>query len=248
MSAWSTLAETYHAFVGSEHDLLRTQLLYPLLWEHFGDVHEKKLLDIGCGNGYFAYHTAQKGAHVTAFDNTGMIKIATQYFSHPQIQYSVLDGTQSFPYPDASYDHITANLVLMDIEHIDSLLSEAARVIKPDGSIWISILHPCFTPPVGRFRRGWKGRLNRKHAYFHLNNYFDAPQKSLKHTFGRDQAATEYFHRTISDYTAAFAKQQLVVVKTNEPRPSPAFVENHPQFFHATKISIFLVFQLRVLR
>lgn len=248
MSAWSTLAETYHAFVGSERDLLRTQLLYPLLWAQLGDLHEKKLLDIGCGNGYFAHQAAAQGAQVTAFDNAEMIKVATQYFSHPQIQYSALDGTQALPYPNASYDHITANLVLMDIEHIDSLLREAARVIKPNGTIWITILHPCFTPPVGKFRRGWKGRLNRKHAYFHLNNYFDAPQKSLKHTFGRDQAATEYFHRTISDYTEAFAKHQLAVVKINEPKPNAAFVQEHSQFFHATKISIFLVFQLRILR
>ncbi len=248
MSAWSTLAKAYHAFVGSERDLLRTQLLYPLLWEHLGNLHKKNLLDIGCGNGYFAYHTAQKGAQVTAFDNAEMIKMATQHFSHPQIQYNVLDGTTAFPYPDATYDHITANLVLMDIEHIDSLLSEAARVIKPDGTIWISILHPCFTPPVGRFRRGWRGRINRKHAYFHLNTYFDAPKKSLKHTFGTDQVATEYFHRTISDYTEAFAKQQLAVVRINEPKPSSAFVQEHPQFFHASKISIFLVFQLRVLK
>lgn len=245
MEDWSAIAEKYHHFVDSPADKLRTELLYPLLWEQMAPMDQKQVLDIGCGNGFFAYHTAEKGAAVVAFDNQSMVSIAKHYFHHSRVNYTVQDANTPLPWPNQHFDYTLANLVLMDLENISPILKEVQRTIKPEGKIFISILHPCFTPPVGKFRRGLKGRLNKKHAYFHLLDYFGAPFKSSKQSFGKDTPPTTYYHRTLSEYAHQFQSHNLIIKDILEPKPSTAFLKKYPQFFHAQKISIFCVFVLQ---
>ncbi len=245
MDTWSEIAAHYHQFVDSPSDKLRTELLYPTLWEIMIPLQDKRVLDIGCGNGFFAYHTAQKGAQVDAFDNAAMVSLAQQYFTHTQIKYIAHDANVPLPYSPDAYDYIVANLVLMDMENIEVVLQEARRLIKPTGKILFSILHPCFTPPVGKFRRGIKGRINQDLAYFHLKNYFQVPTPILKQSFGPQIPATNYYHRPLSTYLHLFHKHGLVMVDMFEPKPDDLFIKRYPHFFHAQKISIFGVFILQ---
>lgn len=244
MDTWSQIAERYHQFVDSKADKLRTELLYPQLWQAMHPLTSKRVLDIGCGNGFFAFHTAVRQAQVEAFDNAAMISIAKLHFSHPEVNYNVGDANKSFLYEDASFDYTCANLVLMDIAEITTLLQESKRVLKSSGQALFTILHPCFTPPVGRFRRGIRGRFNQKHAYFHLNNYFTPPSPIAKQSFGQDIPATNYYHRTISEYTRLFQQEGFNIVTILEPRPNDQFIKQYPHFFHAQKISIFCTFIL----
>lgn len=238
---WSKAAEKYHQFVDSPQDKVRTELLYPTIFDVLHDIKNKRVLDIGCGNGLFAFEAAQKNAHVQAFDNAKMIEIAKKNYSHPSIEYSVHDANTSFPYSSEYFDYATANMVLMDMDDIDTVLKESYRVLKKNGILIISILHPCFTPPVGRFRRGVRGRINNKYAYFHLYNYF-SPPKEQKDLCGKK---TNYYHRTISNYTHSFHKNNFVIIDTFEPKPTTAFIEKYPHFFHAERIALFLLFVLK---
>lgn len=245
MDTWSQIAEHYHRFVDSEADKLRTELLYPSLWPAMQPLTDKSVLDIGCGNGFFAYHIACQGARVEGFDNAAMISIAKRYFPHPQVNYTPADANNLFPFPAGNSDYVTANLVLMDMPHISNVLKETHRVLKKDGKAFISILHPCFTPPVGKFRRGFKGRINQNYAYFHLKNYFQPPSPTEKQSFGANIPATKYYHRTISEYADQFHKHNFTIANILEPKPSEQFLKQYPQFYHANKISIFCVFILK---
>lgn len=247
MDTWSEIAEHYHQFVDSEADKLRTELLYPTLWQAMEPLVNKRVLDIGCGNGFFAYHTASKGTNVEAFDNAAMISIAKLHFSHPGVKYTSADANQPFPYSAKSVDYVTANLVLMDMPDINNVLTEAGRVLKNTGKAFISVLHPCFTPPVGKFRRGLKGRINSKYAYFHLNNYFSPQSPSEKHSFGSHVPPTKYYHRAISEYANVFHQTGFTIANILEPKPNEQFLQKHPQFYHAQKISIFCIFILEPL-
>ncbi len=246
MDTWSNIAEHYHHFVDSSGDKLRTELLYPTLIELAAPLEAKNVLDIGCGNGFFAYKLAQKGAFIQAFDNADMISIAKQHFPHKNITYAVQDAEEKLAFSDHQFDVVTANLVLMDMPEINNILQESKRVAKPEGKIIFSILHPCFTPPVGKFRRGLRGRINLKHAYFHLKDYFNAPLISKKQSFGPNIPATNYYHRTLSEYAHLFRKNNLKIEDIFEPKPSRIFLEKYPHFFHAEKISIFCIFVLHV--
>ena len=136
----------------------------------------------------------------------------------------------------------------MDMDDISNLLAESHRVLKNEGKAYVSILHPCFTPPVGKFRRGLWGRISRKWAYFHLNNYLHPIRVTTKHLFGSHGPTTNYYHRTLSEYSDLFAQAGWKINSMVEPIPTQEFIRNHPQFHHATKIAIFLIFELSIVR
>ncbi len=244
LAAWNRFAKQYHTWVGSHNDHLRTELLYPLLNSIITDYNPKTLLDIGCGNGLFANLMAQKGIHVSAFDGPAMILLAKEHFSHDLITFAEADATKPFAYANNSFDLATANLVLMDIAHIDITLQETARVLKESGIFIITILHPCFTPPVGRFRRGILGRINLRHAYFHLNNYFTPKRKNPSQVFGTPTPELHYYYRTISEYSQLFHQAGWHISKMHEPQASTEYISNHPKHYYASKVPPFLVFEL----
>ncbi|MBI4835858.1 MAG: class I SAM-dependent methyltransferase [Candidatus Abawacabacteria bacterium] len=240
---WDKAAWHYHQFVDSRADKLRTELLYPALLGLEKKWQKKLVLDIGCGNGFFAKELANNGASVWAFDGPQMITLAKQSFSDKHITYAVHDATEQFPYESDFFDIITCNLVAMDMLDITGMLAESRRVLKPEGRLLITVLHPCFTPPVGKFRRGLLGRINQKWAYFQLKSYFQARKVSKKQLWP-EGPETNYYHRSIGTYSAAFAANDFTIKQMYEPIANETFLAQYPEYFHAKSIAIFLIFEL----
>jgi len=104
----------------------------------------KKVLDVGCGTGYFAYIAAQKGANVLGIDFTDKaIEIAQRTYNHSRLHFKKLDATKI----SDKYDVIVSIGVL---EHMDSpynMLKLFKSHLKPNGKIIIST--PNWTNPRG---------------------------------------------------------------------------------------------------
>ena len=58
-------------------------------------------------------------------------------------------GAAALPFADGEYELAVAYNVLMDVEDAPAAVREARRVLKPDGTLIISIVHPIFDH--GRF-------------------------------------------------------------------------------------------------
>lgn len=241
---WDSLAAAYHQLVGSSQDALRMELLYPTLHNLLGQVSGQRILDIGCGTGHIAKKMAKAGAKVFAFDTPKMVALAQQSTEPVPITYIAHDTTQPFPYENNFFDIITSTLVIMDIAAPQLVLNESGRTLKEGGKLIISIPHPCFTAPVGRFRRGILGRIHRKYAHFQVNNYFNE-QPSTKSLFGKNGPLTSYYPKTLTTYSQLFKKAGLIIDSMYEPAPTRAFQQKHPSFFQADHIPIFLIYVLR---
>lgn len=240
---WDMLADRYHHLVGSPSDALRMHLLYPELIKLLGNIQAKNILDIGCGSGHMAEFMARQGANVYAFDTPCMVELATMGKKHPNLHYLAHNATEDFPYHDRFFDIITCTLVLMDMVEIENTLKDTKRVLKENGKVIISILHPCFTPPVGRFRRGLWGRIHHTFAHFIVNHYF-SETPSTKALFGENGPLTNYYPRTLSTYAQLFKQAGFVIDNMIEPRPNNEFKRKYPQFFQAEHIPIFLIYTL----
>jgi SAM-dependent methyltransferase len=99
------------------------------------------LLDVGTGPGFVAAAAAARGATVTGIDVAdAMVEIAQRRVPAGRFQRG---SAESLPLPDASFDAVVANFVLLHLGHPDRAVAEARRVLRRGGrgafSLWDSI-------------------------------------------------------------------------------------------------------------
>lgn len=109
---------------------------------HFGDLKNKRILDLGCGAGEASVYFALKGADVYSVDiSCEMLKKAQQLAQRYQVKVNTYcSSTEKIDFPDNYFDYIYGSSIL---HHANPLLTirQAARVLKKDGKA-------CFIEPL----------------------------------------------------------------------------------------------------
>lgn len=169
-----------------------------------------KILDAGCGDGVYSNYFQEQGANVIGCDGSSeMVNLAKTKYS--SIQFDIVDLQSQLPYEDEQFDLVFCNLVLMDIEFIDMVISEISRVLKNNGIFIFSIVHPSFF--LGRWERK-RGRFTHKK----IVNYINPCSKKIDFW-----GTTTHFHRPLSFYLNLFSNNNLLLEKMYEPAiPAPA--------------------------
>ena len=109
----------------------------------FEHLNGEKLLDLGCGYGFYTDYFRSIGAEALGVDaSEKMIEIARERY--PLSEFSVMNITMPLPFENNQFDILFSNQVFMDIEDIDFVFSECKRVLKKDGILYYSIVHPAF--------------------------------------------------------------------------------------------------------
>ncbi len=108
-----------------------------------GGLRFKSILEIGCGTGKNTSFFAEIGEHVQAVDfSDEMIAQARAKSKAANVTFTVADITEHWPIADASVDLVSCNLVLEHIADLKQVFAEAARVVVPNDTFFISELHP----------------------------------------------------------------------------------------------------------
>ena len=92
------------------------------------------VLDIGCGAGNMIHHLSRYG-------RVQGIEVDPRPVAMAQARgYDVRQGdaTKSIPFPDASFDLVTALDVIEHVDEDEAILREAYRVMRPGGTLAIS--------------------------------------------------------------------------------------------------------------
>jgi|GEM_PF-675856 len=100
----------------------------------------KRVLDLGCGYGYGAQMLYKEGREVVGMD-ISKEAIAYARNNYPGPEY-LMGSADKIPYPDDYFDSVVAFEVIEHIEEPNALLSEAYRVLKKEGSLFISTPNP----------------------------------------------------------------------------------------------------------
>jgi malonyl-CoA O-methyltransferase len=101
------------------------------------------IVEIGCGTGLNTEWLATQAASVTALDfSEKMLRHAAARVQNPKARLIQHDVCKPWPLANDAADVIVAMLILEHVEHFQPVFAEAARVLRPNGKLFICELHP----------------------------------------------------------------------------------------------------------
>lgn len=123
---WSKRAHVY-----GDATARATLQTIPKLLDHARLFPGARVLDAGCGPGFVAASAKLLGADVEGIDfSKGMVEQAKDRF--PDINFAVAD-VEDLPARDETFDAVLSNIVLFHVTDPEKAMSEARRVLKPNG-------------------------------------------------------------------------------------------------------------------
>jgi ubiquinone/menaquinone biosynthesis C-methylase UbiE len=171
------------------------------------DASGLSVLDAGCGDGEYTEMFRKKGASAIGCDcSDEVIKIAKQQY--PFCHFDMASLFDSLPYEDNQFDLVFSNLVLMDIDPIDKTVNEFYRVLRKNGKLFFSIVHPAF------YLADWGKNEDGVITYKRLNTYLTTC--SVEQEWGTQPVL--HYHRPISFYLNLLAENRFVFSRMYEPR------------------------------
>jgi 2-polyprenyl-3-methyl-5-hydroxy-6-metoxy-1,4-benzoquinol methylase len=245
-AAWDKGADAWDTFVESGADYYRTEIHGPALLAACEPIAGQRVLDLGCGQGWFSRQLARRGAHVTGIDiSAAQIANARRYETAEPlgITYRELNAEQiAAHWPPESFDLVTACVVLHDLPDAAAVLSGARQLLVPAGRFVFSILHPMTDLPS----HAWEPGANGGHGALKIDRYFDVGPRLVHWDMARLTATWDSpsWHRTLTEWSDLIAAAGLRIRRLSEPRPTPEQVARFPQFEPATRLPYFLVVDL----
>jgi SAM-dependent methyltransferase len=115
----------------------------PVVAEFLGSRAPGVALDAACGTGRYAEFLAARGHRVIGVDSSpDMLARARERVPGGEFHLGELNR---LPLPDDSVDVIVCTLALNHVQHLEPVLAEFARVLRPGGDLVISDAHPVWS-------------------------------------------------------------------------------------------------------
>ena len=228
---WDEAVKVWVEKVRSGSDVYREYMNGPAFRGMVGDVRGLRVLDLACGEGYWARVFAEVGADVVGIDfSEEMIRAAVgeEMRAPLGIDYRVADAADLEMFGEGVFDLVYSFMALMDIPSYELAIGEAARVLRDGGRFVAIFLHPCFSwarTMDGEVVCDWERVVHddgsKDFLYLKIDDYFQRHQYGMQ---WRDEVypegfTTTQFHRTLSDYVNALGGSGLYVTRMEEPSP-----------------------------
>lgn len=213
-TSWDQSADWYKN-VTEETGSYQKDLILPNLLRLIDPKPDQKIIDIGCGTGFFARAWADKGAQVTGLDNSAdMIAVAkTHPASTNPITYLVGSADNLAAIPPSSFTTATIILALQNMEHLAKVLTETAKVLQPGGKLFIVLNHPAFRIPKAS---SWEWTADQTTQYRRVDKYLsESKEKIIMHP-GQGVDYTISFHRPLQTYSKLLGKAGFGITNLEE--------------------------------
>lgn len=189
------------------------------LLELAGDVSGLRLLEVACGQGRVARELARRGAALTGLDISAELLARARAYEAAEplgIRYLHADVTADGLLAGQVFAGVVCNYGLTDIDDLDGLLANVARLLRPGGWFLFSLLHPCFP--------GWDG--DAPSCWPPDRGYFQEGWWLAGNTGYRGRVGSS--HRMISTYLNSLTWHGLTLDRAVEPLPSPDMEKRRP--------------------
>jgi SAM-dependent methyltransferase len=195
---------------------------WPALQTLLPDLRGRRVLDLGCGFGWFCRWARERGAvHIEGIDvSDKMLARARATTADATIVYVSAD-LELLALRAASFDVVYSSLVLHYIVDLERLLAQVCQALVPGGSLVFSVEHPIMTAPAqpawsadGAGRKVWP-----------ISGYLDEGPRS---TDWLTKGVVKQ-HRTLATYVNLLVRSGFVLTHVVEWGPSPQQILARPQ-------------------
>jgi SAM-dependent methyltransferase len=242
---WSDVSTWYDGLVGDEGSEYQKAVVHPGVLRLLGDVKDRRILDVACGQGVLCRLLQQRGAHVTgidaarpliesARDRDGQRPPGAPPATFVCVEAQRLDEVK--PLEGVTFDAATCVLAIQNIHPIGPVFQAVARKLKPGGSFVLAMMHPAFR---GAKESHWEWTDDRSVQFRRVDRYLTPRKSPIVASPGKlkregDTTYTWTFHKPIEAYVQAAVKAGLLIDaleewashKLSEPGAKHAAAEN----------------------
>jgi ubiquinone/menaquinone biosynthesis C-methylase UbiE len=140
LQQYSRMDRSVHGLAGAPE--------WPSLLSMLPDLRGARIVDLGCGFGWFCRWARNQGAQwMLAFDvSENMLKRAIEMTSDDAVVYRRSD-LEEIELPEGEFDLVFSSLALHYIENLGHVFRSVYRALVPDGWFIFSTEHPIYTAP-----------------------------------------------------------------------------------------------------
>ncbi len=217
-TSWGSVATWYDKHLERGGDTYHEKVVYPNLMRVLGDLKNKRILDLACGQGQFSVMLAQAGAYVTGVDiGKELITLAEKKNTANKftLHYFVSPSDDLYMVKDKTEDIVVCVLAIQNIEKLQETLKEVSRVLKDGGKFICVLNHPSFRNPT---HTHWGYDEAEGKQYRRIEEYISESKIKIDMTPGSktDKKFTVSFHRPLQVYVKALTKHDLVITRLEE--------------------------------
>jgi SAM-dependent methyltransferase len=227
LELWNEAALNWVNFVRNQKDSYRLFLNTPATFGLLGDVLWKRVLDLGCGEGFHARLMAKKGAKVVGVEPSDLYEYAVANEQKNNLGIYYVRGRAELleTLGLGTFDVVAAFMVLHEIQDLDAAIRGVTAILKPGGSLVFSILHPMSNCSGTAWT--WNGAPKPNDA---RQDYFKS--RLIRVTWAMDGLEkpfeTLHYHRPLTEYFDALARHHFAVVRILEPYPTEEQLKRFP--------------------
>lgn len=207
-SEWDKVADFWDEESGDQGGWHQRHDIDPVMRRVLGPVRKRRVLELGCGNGYFSRWLAKAGARVTAIDySPRFIALceAREKRDRLGIRFMCRDAAKLTGLPTRHFGLVVANMMLMDVKKFVQVFQEASRVLQPGGRFVFSIVHPIYSDWQHATAR-YQGKLYYARI---LKKYLSETGDDRMH-WGNG-TSTSHYHRPVQSYIRAINHSAMVM-------------------------------------
>lgn len=212
-ASWGSVSDWYKEHLEGD-DTFHAKVLLPNLLRLIDPKRGETIVDVACGEGFFARAMAEKGALITGVDIAASLIESAKRNDMPGITYHVGSAVELSTIVSGSFDQAYSILALQNMEHADHAIAEVANILKEHGVFHLVLNHPSFRIPKSSY---WGYDDSKRVQFRRVDRYLsESKEEIVMHPGAKVSEKTISYHHPLQWYVKHLAKSGLLIDRMEE--------------------------------